>query len=95
MEKAKGTVLSELWYQLPRSAKNEVIQQVVDLEVKLSATSFPAHGCLFYQTDIPERLSYELGTPGDKYQQFRLGPIVDPGLWEDGRQELEVCRGPC
>lgn len=94
MEKAKGTVLSELWYQLPRSAKNEVIQQVVDLEVKLSATSFPAHGCLFYQTDIPERLSYELGTPGDKYQQFRLGPIVHPGLWEDGRQELEVCRGP-
>ena len=75
--------------------KNEIIQQLVDLKVKLAATAFPAHGCLFYQKDIPEHLSFELDIPGDKYKQLRLGPVVDPGLWEDGRQELEVYRGPC
>lgn len=60
MEKAKGTVLSELWYQLPRPAKNEIIRQVIDFEVKLAATPFSAHGCLFYQNDITEHLSCEL-----------------------------------
>ena len=95
MEKAKGVVLSELWYQLPRPAKNEIIQQVIDFEVKLAATPFSAHGCLFYQNDIPEHLSCELEIPGDRCQQFQLRPAVDPDLWEDGRQELEVPRGPC
>lgn len=95
MEKSKGALLSGLWYQLPRSAKYEIIQHVVDLEVKLAATTFPAHGSLFYQKDIPEHLSFELEIPGDRYKQFRLGPVVDPGLWEDGRQELEVYKGPC
>lgn len=95
MEKSKGTLLCELWYELPRSSKNKIIEQIIGFEVKLAATKFPAHGCLFYQKDIPEKLSCELEIPGDRYQQFRLGPVVDPGLWEDGRQDLDVYRGPC
>jgi hypothetical protein len=95
MEKAKGALLGELWYQLPRPAKNDIIEQIVNLETLLASRPFPAHGCLFYTDNVPKPSDYEFKIPGDTLQTFSLGPVVDPVLWEDGRANLDTYKGPC
>lgn len=95
LEKARGSLLGENWYQLERTAKNDIIQQVVELEISLAARSFPAHGCLFYEEDVPSHLRCESKVSGSTSRKYVLGPVVDPTLWEDGRQLLDVHRGPC
>jgi hypothetical protein len=95
MEKARGALLGDLWYQLPRPAKNDIIEQIVNFETLLVSRPFPAHGCLFYADNIPAPSDYKLKTPGDTLQEFSLGPVVDPVLWEDGRANLDTHKGPC
>ena len=95
MEKAKGALLSELWYQLPRPAKNDIIEQIVNLETLLVSRPFPAHGCLFYTDNVPAPSDYKLKIPSDTLQEFSLGPVLDPALWEDGRANLDTYKGPC
>jgi hypothetical protein len=95
MEKAKGALLGELWYQLPRPAKNDIIEQIVNLETLLASTPFPAHGCLFYTDNVPAPSDYKFKIPSDTLQAFSLGPVVDPVLWEDGRANLDTYKGPC
>lgn len=95
MEKAKGTVLSECWCSLSRDAKNKIIEQVVDLEVLLASRSFAAHGSLFYQKDVPVESVPLTNIEGDTAQKLAIGPVVHPALWEDGRERLNVHKGPC
>jgi hypothetical protein len=95
MEKAKGALLGELWYQLPRPAKNGIIEQIVNLETLLASRPFPAHGYLFYTDNVPAPSDYKFKIPGDTRQTFSLGPAVDPVLWEDERANLDTYKGPC
>lgn len=95
MEKARGNLLGERWYKLGRTAKNDVIRQAVELETSLAARSFPAHGCIFYEEDVPLQLRCESQILGSTLQKYAIGPLVDPVLWEDGRQSLDVHKGPC
>ena len=95
MEKAKGTLLSECWYSLKRDAKNKIIRQIVDLEGLFASKSFATHGCLFYQEDIPTERQHPAKVAGDVIQKFAIGPLVHPALWEDGREQLHIHKGPC
>ncbi|KKY20696.1 putative phosphotransferase family protein [Phaeomoniella chlamydospora] len=94
MEKAKGVILSDCWRDLARAAKNKIIEQIVNLQLSFSSRAFPAHGCLFFKEDVPaEKLSFS-NVPSDPSQRYTIGPLVDPTLWEDGRNELNVHKGP-
>ncbi|RAL17488.1 uncharacterized protein BO97DRAFT_439377 [Aspergillus homomorphus CBS 101889] len=95
MEKARGTALGDVWYRLPSPSKHKIIQQVVALETKLVSTSFPAHGCIYYPQDLPSKHSkYLIPLDGDSPRRFRVGPVVDPVFWLDGRAGMELSRGP-
>ena len=80
MEKANGTLLSERWYLLERDAKNEIIRQTVELERLFASQSFAAHGCIFYQEDIPAKWQHPIKVAGDIMQKFAIGPLVHPAL---------------
>ena len=95
MEKAKGTVLSDCWHKLKRTAKNKIIEQIIDLQLLFSSKPFPAHGCLFFKEDVPAEKLCLSDVPSDPLQRYTIGPSVDPTLWEDGRNELNVHKGPC
>lgn len=95
MEKAPGVLLSDVWYQLERNEKNAIIQQLVDLQVLLASKSVSAHGCLFYRENIPQNLACSLEEAKDLDPRFTVGPLVHPALWEDGRSNLDVWKGPC
>ncbi|KAF3483542.1 phosphotransferase family protein [Arthroderma uncinatum] len=96
MEKAKGNALGETWYQLPKSKKCELIKQIVQIEAKLAAFAFPEHGCIYYTKDLPlkYRPKSQTALQGDDTNKFCIGPVVDPGLWSDGRSNLPLSRGP-
>ena len=95
MEKAKGALLGDLWYQLPRPAKNDIIEQIVNLETLLASRPFLAHGCLFYTDNVPAPSDYKFKIAGDTLQEFSLGPVVNAVLWEDERANLDTYKGPC
>ncbi|KAF7629443.1 hypothetical protein AFLA_013158 [Aspergillus flavus NRRL3357] len=95
MEKAKGTALGDVWYQLPTPSKHKFIRQVVELEAKLATVPFTAHGCIYYAEDVPRECSKnQLPLYGDDLKKFCVGPVVDPILWSDERVEMGLNRGP-
>ncbi|EAW07044.1 uncharacterized protein ACLA_087500 [Aspergillus clavatus NRRL 1] len=95
MEKARGSALGDAWYSLPSASKHKFIKQVVDIEAKLASVSFPEHGCIYYARDLPITC-HPNPTPlhGDELRKFRIGPVVNPIFWSDGRAEMELSRGP-
>ncbi|GIK05573.1 hypothetical protein Aspvir_009686 [Aspergillus viridinutans] len=95
MEKAKGTPLGDVWYQLPSPSKHKYIRQVVELEAKIVSVPFPGHGCIYYAQDLPTAYSKsQLSLGGDDSKKFCIGPVVDPVFWSDGRAEMGLCWGP-
>jgi hypothetical protein len=96
MEKARGTLLSSCWYELPWSTKYNLITQVVELESKLASFPFPVHGCIYHKQDLPSQYSNaQFSLVGDDLQDFCIGPVVNSVFWPDLRSELELSRGPC
>ena len=97
MEKAKGTALGKHWSKLSRRAKSDIIRQVLEVESRLASLEFSAHRCIYYAKDLPKEyqciVSHSI--PGDASNGFCIGPLVKPTLWEDGRPEMELFRGPC
>ncbi|KAI2087563.1 hypothetical protein LOZ36_002702 [Ophidiomyces ophidiicola] len=96
MEKVEGTALGDVWYNLSDKSKQKIIRQVVDIEAKFAAFSFPSHGCLYYTRDLPAKYHYnnQFSLPGDDSKRFCIGPLVDRQLWSDGRSEMKLGRGP-
>lgn len=54
MEKAKGTALGDVWYQLPTPSKHKFIRQVVELGARLASVPFTAHAASIMLKMYPE-----------------------------------------
>ncbi|PGH14540.1 hypothetical protein AJ80_05860 [Polytolypa hystricis UAMH7299] len=90
MEKAKGTALGDTWYRPPSPSKHRFIEQVAEMEEKLTAAPFPEHGCIYYTQDLPMdyRIKDQPSLPGDHLKKFASaqlytqssGPRSTPGL---------------
>ncbi|GES58153.1 phosphotransferase family protein [Aspergillus terreus] len=95
MEKAKGTALGDIWYRLSKPSKHKFIEQVVEIEAILASVSFPKHGCIYYSKDLPNAYSRDsVSLDTDKLEGFCIGPVVDPVFWSDGRDKMDLYRGP-
>ena len=97
MEKVKGTALANVWFGLPVAAKYKIIEQIVDIEARLSSAAFPAHGSLYHTAELPREWDSTDANvlAGDALKEFCIGPVVDPVLWRDERYEMNLSRGPC
>ncbi|KAH0551208.1 hypothetical protein GP486_007471 [Trichoglossum hirsutum] len=96
MEKAKGTALGDSWYQLPNPVKHAIIEQVVEVESKFALLQFSEHGCIYYTNDLSTEYRHEESDPlpGDSSRKFCIGPLVESTLWDNGRSEMGLSRGP-
>ncbi|RAK81773.1 uncharacterized protein BO72DRAFT_482937 [Aspergillus fijiensis CBS 313.89] len=98
-EKAAGVRLGSVWSQWPRRTKLKLIEQVVDLENKLTTTTFPKHGCIYFKEDL-RSLTGRVEKPNDDssadevLQRFAIGPLTSPALWNGTRGDMELDRGP-
>lgn len=61
------------------------------------------HGCLFYKSDAPPG-SQPAIIVGDNHpheirrnisEKFSIGPAVDTAFWSNGRESMDIDRGPC
>lgn len=101
-EKAPGTRLGSLWHQWPRESKLRVIEQVVDLEHVLTTIKFTKHGCLYFKEDLPQSFregndNLLVDSPRDlaNLDRYATGPLTGAELWNSGRGDMDLDRGPC
>jgi hypothetical protein len=98
MEKATGTKLADIWGSLGGKEMLTVITQLVQLEAKLMQTPLSSYGSIYFSTSdfMSERTDRRLyHDSSDSDHKWCIGPAADPAFWHDGRDELDVNRGPC
>ncbi|KAE8423663.1 kinase-like domain-containing protein [Aspergillus pseudocaelatus] len=106
-EKATGAPLGKLWDGLSIARRLEIVDQLVDMEKKLVAFSFPKHGCIYYESDLKprslryERLDIQTGLSSvsslcskSALPVFAIGPSTNPRFWEGKRATMKLDRGP-
>ncbi|RAH85138.1 hypothetical protein BO86DRAFT_386666 [Aspergillus japonicus CBS 114.51] len=98
-EKTAGVRLGSLWNQWPRETKLKLVEQVVDMENKLTSTTFSKHGCIYLKEDHrsltgqAEDLNDD-SSADEVLKRFTIGPLTSPELWTGTRSDMELDRGP-
>jgi DNA-directed RNA polymerase alpha subunit len=54
-----GQPLGAVWYQWPEESQVEMVQQIVDLELKLMSISFLKHGSIYYKADLDSKATLQ------------------------------------
>ncbi|RAK95744.1 phosphotransferase enzyme family protein [Aspergillus ibericus CBS 121593] len=98
MEKSRGLELSKLWDGMPGSDKFQIVKQLVGFEKRLTSSRFPMYGSLYYAKDLPEVQPNQLVGIGSKKDTvdtvFAVGPTTNRTFFDDGRDAVDVNRGP-
>lgn len=99
MEKSRGVELSKLWDGTPGPDKLQIVQQLVEFEKALVSTRFPLYGSLYYAKDLQKVQSNQMIDIGVKKRNagldFAVGPTTNRTFFDDGRNAIDVHRGPC
>lgn len=96
MEKAYGKRLGDIWWSLNPKQLLKVITQLVQYEDKLSQTALSSYGSIYFRDFLSEPTDRRLfSDSNDLDRPWCIGPIADPAYWHDGRDELDINRGPC
>ncbi|KAF2654300.1 hypothetical protein K491DRAFT_693946 [Lophiostoma macrostomum CBS 122681] len=105
-ERAHGTPLDSLWSEWDVDARKSVLDEIVDIETKLTSVSFQKHGCIYYKKHLKEKgiPAYDLGIGASQgfdnevdtglQEEFALGPLTEARLWADERENMDLDRGP-
>jgi len=99
-ERARGQPLWTLWQDwniLPMIARFGIIRQVVDIERRLTDTTFKNCGCIYFKTDVPhgDRLMTTRTASPSTLERFRMGPLVAMDHWQKEKATMDLNRGPC
>ncbi|KAJ5783417.1 Aminoglycoside phosphotransferase [Penicillium psychrosexuale] len=97
MEKSRGVELSKLWDDLRGPDKLQIVQKLAEFEKALVSTPFPMYGSLYYADnlrDIHSNQMIELGDTKTVDEQFAVGPTTNRTFFDDGRDAVDVHRGP-
>lgn len=97
MEKLGGRYLSDAWDDLTTDETANIIQEIVEVERRMTETYFHALGSLYYIKDIPDNVrSIGLSSYSEVADKlYCIGPTVERRFWCNGRAELNINRGPC
>lgn len=95
IENPKGMNLSLVWDELSDTLKDALLVEWVKMESRLMEAISDGYGSIFYRKDVPAERAYDLYTGDQKEEDFVIGPDMDKQLWDDGRRDLDINRGPC
>ncbi|KGO76261.1 Aminoglycoside phosphotransferase [Penicillium italicum] len=98
MERSRGVELSKLWDDIPGPDKLQIVRQLVVFEKALVSTRFPMYGSIYYADNLrnphPNQM-IELGRKKDSVgAAFAVGPTTNRTFFDDGRNAVDVHRGP-
>ncbi|KAL3475952.1 kinase-like domain-containing protein [Aspergillus californicus] len=95
-EKAMGQPLGSLWGQLSFSVRSSIVEQVLDIEKKLTSVNLPQHGCIYYQSDLESRPGKPIFSPihnqSNDLPNFAIGPLTHPKYWRGQRATMTLDR---
>ncbi|KAL4889177.1 kinase-like domain-containing protein [Aspergillus ambiguus] len=92
MEKLGGITLGDVWYSMTPKEQHDMMKKIVHWEAQLMSLKFPAYGSIYYREDLTSEKNVPL--PGQKDVKFCIGPISHYSWWHDGRNTLNIDRGP-
>ncbi|KAI1821833.1 kinase-like domain-containing protein [Xylaria intraflava] len=101
MEEAAGTQLSQVWDTLSLDTKMEIVDDLVNIEKKLTSVSFTRYGSLYFaQHSFPgcvqARVAGDSSTShiAEIESRYVIGPVADRDFWDGERKNLCIDRGP-
>lgn len=108
-EKAAGLPLGRLWSDMSTKSRLHIVDQIVDMERRLSFVGFSKHGCIYYRVDLERKAqSYApleetiinadstlRSAHDNRLDRFALGPLNDSKFWHGKRSTMNLDRGPC
>lgn len=101
MEKAKGRQLSELWADMSNAHKAGLIENLVSIEAKMAKARLKQYGSLYFMDakTVPNCNDNAHGVSIDyserEHSNFIIGTSAEISFWQDGRDALDISRGPC
>lgn len=98
MERCGGVELGKIWHDMPWEERLEVIRTLVGYEKAFVSANLPMHGSLYYAKDLPSPSpSQFLDSVNsiNKGEAFVVGPTTNRAFFDQGRDSVEVNRGPC
>jgi hypothetical protein len=90
MEKAPGIEVSKVWPQLSEKHKLRLIDEIVRIEKAALEYPLPSYGSIFFHSDLKPEVTSVLVD-----ETFTIGPSLDISFWSDGRETMDIDRGPC
>ncbi|RAL06576.1 uncharacterized protein BO97DRAFT_474195 [Aspergillus homomorphus CBS 101889] len=106
-EKARGQALGKLWAQMSMPSRCEIIDQVINIEKKLTSVSFSKHGCIYHTSVLSSKIpvydsldsmldsaSLPEVRQTSKLSRFTIGPSNDRRMWQSERKFLKLDWGP-
>lgn len=91
------------------NARLHMVDQIADMEKRLSSVGFSKHGCIYYRADLEQKsqsfapldeTSIEVDSTlslakCDRLNRFALGLLNDSKFWEGKRSMMGLDRGLC
>jgi hypothetical protein len=99
-EKAAGEPLGQFWKALdtsPMSDRMAIVDEILEIESKLTSVKFAKSGCIYFRKDIPNSEPLQTDPPLS-YQIrncFTMGPLVSNEFWSGQKAGMDLNRGPC
>lgn len=100
-EKAPGVRLGPLWPSLEWKTKLAIVEQIVDFDCSLTSIQFQKLGCIYFKEDLQRFTGSSDAIPltSDRknlvLDQYAMGPLTKAELWVNGREQMNLDRGPC
>lgn len=98
MERSEGVELGKIWHDVPWEEKLEIVRTLVGYEKAFVSASFPMYGSLYHAKDLPSpspsQFLDSVNSIG-KEEAFVVGPTTNRAFFDQGRDSVEVDRGPC
>jgi hypothetical protein len=98
MERSGGVELGKIWHEMPWEERLEVVRTLVGYEKALVSADLPMYGSLYYAKDLPSPSPSQFLDSVksiDKGEAFVVGPTTNRAFFDQGRDSVEVNRGPC
>ena len=98
MERSRGVELGKLWDDMPWEDRLEVLRTLVGYEKAFVTAKLPMHGSLYYAKDLTSPSPSQFLDPVnsvDKGEAFVIGPTTNRAFFDQGRDSVEVNKGPC
>ena len=103
-EKAQGVRLGALWPNLSWRTKLGIVEQAVNFDHSLTTVRFKTHGCIYFKEDLRrltgsldslEAVQFNADRPSLNVDEYAIGPLTKDELWANGREQMNLDRGPC